>query len=124
MIGYQKLAAVVLGGAVIPVGLLAQVFLAGVGIFHDGAWWQVHAMSGGLLGLPILTMAALALTRWSHPPVRLLALLQAGLYLLQLSLIGLGSETGSGWISALHPANAVLMTVVATVVAQRVASIS
>ncbi|MBO3760975.1 hypothetical protein J5J09_14540 [Ciceribacter sp. L1K22] len=81
-------------------------------------------MSGGLLGLPILTMAALALTRWAHPAVRLLALLQAGLHLLQLSLIGLGSETGGGWISALHPANVVLMIVVAAVVAQRVASTS
>lgn len=115
-----RTAAFVLGALLIPAGLATQLFLAGVAIFHDAAWWEVHGMAGGLLGVPILLLAVFSFTRWSPPSVRVPALIQAGLYLTQLALVGIGQGTGNGWIAALHPTNAFAMIAVATITVQRV----
>lgn len=100
----------------LPVLILVQVYLAGLAIFSDGSLWAVHGAVGGAMGVPII---ALLLVAWLSPQLRrhrLLTALLFGLYLLQFVFIIAGE--GWGFLQALHPANAVAITVVAALLAR------
>jgi len=100
----------------LPVLILAQVYLAGLAIFSDGALWAIHGAVGGAIGVPIIALALMALL---SPPLRrhrMLAILLFGLYLLQFVFIIAGE--GMGYMLALHPANAVAITMAAVLLAR------
>ena len=89
-------------------GLVTQAYLAGLGVFGTEGF-ALHSMFGGVLLLPILGLAGHGWfspdgRRWRGPASLLLAL-----YLLQVLLVVAGMGTGLAWLSALHPANALMM---------------
>ena len=97
------------------IGLLVQVFLAGLGIFDDPAAFNTHRDFGHLLEIVPVILAVTALVagygRWrALAGVGLLALL-----LLQTILV-LQRET-SPVIAALHPVNAFVLLLAAALVA-------
>ncbi|MFB9948047.1 DUF6220 domain-containing protein [Rhizobium puerariae] len=100
----------------LPVLIGGQVFLAGLAIFSDGSMWEVHAVMGGVLALPILGLAGLALARPALRAYRLPVILLFALYCLQFVFVIAGE--GIGVIQALHPTNAVAMTVVSVLLAR------
>ncbi len=98
--------------ATIIAGIVVQVFLAGLAIFGGPTDWGVHGMFGGVLSLPILALAGLSL--WSAgASYRRPALLLVLLYLTQVLLVIIGEALALPWLSALHPANALVMLLVA-----------
>lgn len=105
--------------ASVVLGIAAQVFLAGLAVFGGAAGFDLHGAFGGALSLPILALVVLALRR--GPARRFLGHAAAllVLYILQFVLIVTGRETGLPVISALHPANAVVLTTVAVLLARR-----
>lgn len=105
--------------ASVVVGIAGQVFLAGLAIFGGAAGFDLHGAFGGALSLPILALVVLALRR--GPARRFLghAVALLALYILQFVLIITGRETGLPVVSALHPANAVVLTTVAVLLARR-----
>jgi hypothetical protein len=104
----------------LPVAILVQVYLAGLAIFLDGSHWALHGAVGGALGVAII---ALVLMAWLSPPLRrhrLVTTLLFGLYVLQFVFIIAGE--GWGFLQALHPANAVAITVAAVLLAKEARS--
>ena len=104
--------------ALVAGGIVVQAYLAGLGVFGtDG--WALHSMFGGLLSLPII---GLALHGWfgaTGRHFRRSASLLLALYLLQLVLVVAGMGAGLAWLAALHPANALMMLLVALDVLRR-----
>ena len=104
----------------VPMGILLQHLLAGLGLFHDGQFWAWHGGLGLLLLLPV---AAMALAAWLGQPARPLrwwAGLLVALYLAQVVLIVAGQSSGSGILQALHPFNGGLMLAVSLVLLAKV----
>jgi hypothetical protein len=100
----------------LPVAILVQVYLAGLAIFSDGSHWALHGAIGGAIAVPIIALVVMA---WLSPPLRrhrLLTALLFGLYVLQFVFIIVGE--GWGFLHALHPANAVAITVAAVLLAK------
>jgi hypothetical protein len=100
----------------VPVGILAQYLLAGLALFHDGLFWGWHGGLGMLLLLPIGAMALAAWLGGRMRPLRWWAGLLAVLYVLQIVLIVIGQNFGSGLLQALHPFNGGLMLVASLVI--------
>lgn len=97
----------------VAVGIVVQVYLAGLAVFGAPVGWGPHRIFGSLIGIPVLGLTGLG---WFGPagqvfrrPATLLMLL----YLLQIGLVGAGVGMDNAWIAALHPANAlaILLTV-------------
>ena len=86
-----------------------QVFLAGMSIFFDATWWQVHmAMAFFIEWLPI-ALIALALVGRLPRGFALSGVLLLGLIILQYVFVEVAAETGVRWIAAFHPVNALVM---------------
>lgn len=100
----------------LPVLILAQVYLAGLAIFSDGALWGMHGAVGGAIGVPIIALALMAWLSAPHRRHRMLTTLLFGLYILQFIFIIAGE--GMGFMLALHPANAIAITVAAVLLAR------
>jgi len=101
-----------------PALIGGQVFLAGLAIFSDGSLWETHAATGGALAVPLLGMVALAFLRLELLRYRVSVLMLLGLHCLQFVFVIAGN--GIGFIQALHPANAIAMTVVSVLLARSV----
>lgn len=97
---FRGLAIVVLGG------VAGQFFLAGMTVFGAGAGWDLHAATGGALGLSVLALFLLSLSQALRGYRRSGALLFA-VYLLQVALAGVGDALPM--LGALHPVNGMLM---------------
>ncbi|MFG1495214.1 DUF6220 domain-containing protein [Saccharospirillum sp. HFRX-1] len=110
-----KLAAISL-----PLLMLGQLLLAGLGLFQQPAWWDAHASLGMLLIVPV---SWILIASWWQQPVRALrwwASLMALLYLLQVLTMAIGQEAGLGWLLALHPFNAGLLLLTALVLVAKI----
>jgi hypothetical protein len=104
--------------ALVAAGLVAQAYLAGLGVFGTQGW-ELHSIFGGILSLPIIGLALYARRGSSGIRFRRSASLLMALYLLQVALVVAGMETGLAWLPALHPANAMLMLIVTLDVLRR-----
>lgn len=89
----------------LPPLILAQFFLAGLALFHDGEAWGVHGMLGSLIGLPVLILAGLP---WLSPDLRPLRWWGLALFLVYLVHILLAGAAANDmtFVAALHPPNA------------------
>ena len=104
---YRALAWAFLGGIVV------QFFLAGAGAF-GAASWDVHAGFGYALAIASVVLLLLSLAgRWL---VRR-TLVLVGLVVVQVALVFL--EEVSEWLSALHPANALVVAAMAMTLVRR-----
>jgi len=99
---------------ILPVLIGGQVFLAGLAMFSNASLWELH----GALGLPILGMVGLAFLRSGLRAYRTSVLLIFVLYCLQFVFVIAGE--GIGVVQALHPTNAVAITVVSVLLARSV----
>ncbi|MFN7092398.1 MAG: DUF6220 domain-containing protein [Allorhizobium sp.] len=100
VIVFRGLAIVVLGG------VAGQFFLAGMTVFGAGAGWDLHAATGGALGLPVLALFLLSLSQALRGYRRSGTLLFA-VYLLQVMLAAVGDALPM--LGALHPLNGLVM---------------
>ncbi|MBP1844699.1 putative membrane protein [Rhizobium petrolearium] len=103
---------------ILPVLIGGQVFLAGLAMFSNASLWELHGAMGGALGLPILGMVGLAFLRSGLRAYRTSVLLIFVLYCLQFVFVIAGE--GIGVVQALHPTNAVAITVVSVLLARSV----
>jgi hypothetical protein len=104
-----------------------QFYLAGRGAFafHQAAAsarddaWAAHAIFGTLMGLVVLLALLAGLA--ARLPRRLLGLTGVlfVLMLVQMVLAGFGDDSSTRWLAAAHPANALLLTGVAVMLAAR-----
>ncbi|MDM7979864.1 MAG: DUF6220 domain-containing protein [Rhizobium sp.] len=109
---FRGLAIMVLGG------VAGQFFLAGMTVFGAGGGWDLHAATGGALGLPVLALFLLSLAPALRGYRRSGALLFA-VYLLQVALAGVGDALPM--LGALHPVNGLLMALIAVRMVGRLA---
>ncbi|WP_105426970.1 DUF6220 domain-containing protein [Neorhizobium tomejilense] len=100
----------------IPALIGGQVFLAGLAIFSDSSLWDTHGAFGGMLALPVLGLVGFAFLRPELSSYRASVLLLLGLYGLQFVFVIAGE--GIGFVQALHPANAIAITVVSVLLAR------
>lgn len=98
------------------VGIAGQFVLAGMSIFGAADAWGLHGLSGGLIALPVLGMLGLALAVPALHRFRRDAGILTTVYLVQVTLVGLGSSFPM--IGALHPLNALIMADVAMGIAK------
>ena len=101
---------------VFPIGLLVQVFLAGLGVFDGPEAFATHRDVGYTLSLVPVVLVVVGLV--GRVPRRLtgLAAVIFVLFLLQSVLIGLRGDAPA--IAALHPVNGFLITILAVVLAR------
>jgi hypothetical protein len=98
------------------VGLVAQVFLAGLGVFSSAASFVTHRDVGyGLSVLPIV-LAVAALLGGLGRRLALLAALEFGLFILQSVFVAMRSSAPA--VAALHPVNGFLILLLAIVIAR------
>lgn len=96
-----------------------QVFLAGMSIFFDGTWWQIHmAMAFFIEWLPIV-MIALAFVGRLPRAFALSSVLLLGLIMLQYVFVEVAAQSGVRWIAAFHPVNALIMLTVGLLLFQK-----
>jgi len=97
----------------------SQVFLAGMSIFFDGTWWQIHmAMAFFIEWLPIV-MIALAFVGRLPRAFALSSVLLLGLIMLQYVFVEVAAQSGVRWIAAFHPVNALVMLTVGLLLFQK-----
>lgn len=96
-------------------GVVAQVFLAGLGLFASGAHWADHRALGSAIGAFPIALLVLAVA--GRLPVRVVGLAAAifGLYALQFVF----AHAGNGAVAALHPVNALALFWLAVGVGRR-----
>jgi len=100
-------------------GLIGQVYLAGLAVFGTSSGWAAHGMFGGFLGIPIIGLACYSWLGSAGMGYRRPASLLLLLYMLQVGFVVAGMETGTAWIAAFHPANALMMLIAALGVVRR-----
>ncbi len=98
------------------VGIAGQFMLAGMSIFGAADAWGLHGLSGGLVSVPVLGMLGLALAMPGLHRFRRDAGMLTVVYLLQVTLAGLGSSFPL--LGALHPLNGLIMADVAMGIAK------
>lgn len=91
---------------VVVAGVAGQFLLAGMAVFGAGTGWELHAATGGALGLPVLALFLLSLSQALRGLRRSGALLLT-VYLLQVMLAAVGG--GVPLLGALHPVNGLVM---------------
>jgi hypothetical protein len=97
-------------------GLVAQVFLAGLGVFSSAASFVTHRDVGyGLSVLPIVLVVA-GLLGGLGRRLALLAALEFGLFILQLVFVAMRSSAPA--VAAIHPVNGFLILLLAIVIAR------
>lgn len=98
------------------VGVVVQVFLAGLGVFDDPATFRVHATWGySLEVLPVLLVVLAAAGRLGRRQVLYAAAL-FGMFMLQSILVAL--RTDLPMIAALHPVNGFAILLVGVAMAR------
>ena len=86
-------------------GVLVQVFLAGLSLFESANYWDDHKSLGQMLGIiPVLLVFAAILGRLPSRLIGMSVVLFV-LWIVQWQL----PEIDNGWIAALHPLNAILL---------------
>ena len=97
-------------------GLVAQIFLAGLGVFRGPANFTTHRDFGYMLELlPIVLLIAGLLGGLGRRPA-LLAIGIFALFMLQSVFVGLRGDAPE--VAALHPVNGFLITLLAVVLAR------
>ena len=92
-------------------GTLAQVFLAGLGVFRDPADFETHRSFGYLLGLLSLGLLILALAVRAPRSVLAMAGLILAAFVLQSVLVAF--RASAPVLAALHPLNGFLIVLLA-----------
>jgi hypothetical protein len=98
------------------VGLVVQIFLAGLGVFRDAASFGTHRDFGFMLELLPLILLVLGLIAGLGRRAAGLAAAIFGLFLLQSVFVGM--RTDAPEVAALHPVNGFLITFLAIVLAR------
>ena len=96
-----------------------QVFLAGLSLFVGAKWWQIHMLTGSLIGILPLLLIALAFVGRLPRAYPLVSVLLLGQVFLQSALIEIGTNAGAPWLAALHPVNALALFLVSLLLLQR-----
>jgi hypothetical protein len=97
-------------GALYLLGLLAQVFLAGLGVFDGAANFATHRNLGYMLGLVTLVILALALVAGAGRLVIGLSVLLLVQFAMQSVFVAVRADNPV--FAALHPVNGVLIILV------------
>jgi len=104
------------------VGLVAQVFLAGLALFDQRSYWGVHMGLGHLIGLlPLLLVLLSFLGRLPRRDKGLTALV-FGVYFVQAEVFAGIRSAAPGWIVAFHPVLAFALLALSLALAQRARS--
>ena len=114
----RPLAAVyAIAASILVVGLVLQVFLAGLGVFDDPTFFLTHRDTGYTLELVALVVIVLAaVARAGRAQVGIAALV-FGLFLLQSVFVAV--RVSSPAVAALHPVNGFLILLLSIVLARR-----
>ena len=106
-----------IAASILVVGLVLQVFLAGLGVFDDPTFFLTHRDTGYTLELVALVVIVLAsVARAGRAQIGIAALI-FGLFLLQSVLVALRESSPA--VAALHPVNGFLILLLAIVLARR-----
>jgi len=102
--------------ALFAVGVVAQVFLAGMAVFGAGSW-DDHVEFGYLVAIfPVLVIPLAALARAGRGSVWLTV---AALVVAQVQTFLPWFRADVPWIAALHPVNAMVVFGLAVIIARR-----
>ncbi|WP_132059213.1 DUF6220 domain-containing protein [Halorussus amylolyticus] len=104
-----------LASVLFTVGVLVQVYIAGMAVFVDSARWSSHVSFGTTLPIFLAAMFALALV--GKLP-RALKLLPVGIFALFFVQFSTAHRFGS-LVGAIHPVNALVIFWLATVAVRR-----
>jgi hypothetical protein len=112
--------------ALFALGVVAQVFLAGAGLFIDRSWLDIHSALGHLLTSPLplfpLLMLILSFTARLPRSDRWLAALLLVLATVQPVMLYMRGRLP--WFSVLHPVNALLLFMLPLVLLYRARRVS
>lgn len=103
----------------IPAFVVVQFLLVGLGVFADGAAWDLHRAVGATMALPVLGLAILA---WTTPALLALrgpAGALAGLYAMQFGWLGLGAALDVPALRAMHAVNGLAIAATGDVLLRR-----
>ena len=100
----------------VPLGILAQFFLAGLSLFQNPIMWGAHATAGFLLLLPVAIVSLTPLALATIRPLRWWSGILGALYIMQIAWIVAGQSTGSGLLKAMHVLNGGLLLATALVI--------
>lgn len=112
--------AYVVASGILALAILAQVFLAGGGMFAEPSWWPTHRMMGMLLSLGPLALLAVGFA--ARLPARTLWLngLLLVLVVLQPVLISVAEQAQLPVLASLHVVNAVVLFALTAILGQQV----
>ena len=103
--------------SILVLGLVLQVFLAGLGVFDDPTFFLTHRDTGYTLeGLAFFVIVFAAIARAGRAQIGVAALI-FGLFLLQSVFVAM--RVSSPAVAALHPVNGFLILLLAIVLARR-----
>jgi uncharacterized protein DUF6220 len=98
-------------GGLFTLCVIVQVFLAGLGVFSDGAAFETHRGFGYLIGMLTLVMLILALV--GREPRRVIGLSALLLALFALQSVFVALRPTAPTVASLHPLNGFLILFVA-----------
>ncbi|MBM4408568.1 MAG: hypothetical protein FJ038_08220 [Chloroflexi bacterium] len=101
----------------LAIGVVIQVFLAGLGVFRDPADFELHRNVGYLLGVVALLLAILAFVVRANRLQRGLGILLVVLFVLQSVFIALRESAPE--VAALHVVNGMAIVLVTALFAMR-----
>jgi hypothetical protein len=113
-------APVILSAWLLPAGVMVQFAVAGFSLLDGDDLWEAHCGIGFLLFIPALTLLFGSLFSKSVRPLRLVSALLTADLALQIALMAAGKVLSSTVLQALHPANAGILLVLATIALVRV----
>jgi hypothetical protein len=99
-----------------PIGLVVQVFLAGLGVFEGPQAFATHRDMGYTLSLVAILLVVVGLIGGVPRRLTGLAALIFVLFMVQSILVAVRAD--APWIAALHPVNGFLITILAVVLAR------
>jgi hypothetical protein len=103
--------------SLLVVGLLLQVFLAGLGVFDDPTFFLTHRDTGYTLELwALVVLVVAALARAGRSQVGMAAAI-LGLFFVQSILVAMRESAPA--VAALHPVNGFLILLLSIVLARR-----
>ena len=97
-------------------GLVAQVFLAGLGVFSSATSFATHRDFGYALSLLPVVLLVAGLLGGLGRRLALLAALEFGLFILQSVFVAMRSSAPA--VAALHPVNGFLILLIAILIAR------